>query len=65
MYKLTRCVKKHTVREPMDRHHAFFMRYSRCHVGVMNSNQRDQSLLEIIGLPDKVVCSCGFWVTTG
>ena len=28
MYKLTRCVKKHTVPEPMNRHHAFLMRYS-------------------------------------
>ena len=43
MYKLTRCVKKHNVREPMNRHLAFLMRFSRCHVGVMNSNQRNQS----------------------
>ena len=28
MYKLTRCVKKHSVCEPMNRHHAFLMRYS-------------------------------------
>ena len=39
MYKLTRCVKKHNMREPMNRHHAFLMRYSRCHVGVMNRTQ--------------------------
>ena len=39
MYKLTRCVKTHNVRVPMKRHHAFLMRYGRCHVGVMNSNQ--------------------------
>ena len=44
MYKLTRCVKKHNMREPMNRHHAFLMRYSRCHelkstwpVGVITS----------------------------
>ena len=43
MYKLTRCVKTHNVRVPMKRHHAFLMRYGRCHVGVMNSNQRDKS----------------------
>ena len=28
MCKLTRCVKKHSVHEPMNRHHAFLMRYS-------------------------------------
>ena len=39
MYKLDRCVKKHNVREPMNRHHALLMRFSNCHVGVMNLNQ--------------------------
>ena len=46
MYKLTRkddVSKKHNVRDPISRHHAFLMRFSRCQVGVMNSNQRDQS----------------------
>ena len=38
MYKLTRCVKKHNLHEPMNCHHAFLMRYSRCHVGVINTN---------------------------
>ena len=45
MYKLTRCVKKHRVREPMNRHLAFLMRFSRCHVGVMNSTSRGHNLV--------------------
>ena len=43
MYKLTRCVKKHKVREAMKCHLAFLMRFSRCHVGVINSNHCNQS----------------------
>ena len=35
------CLKKHNVREPMNRPHAVLMRFNRRHVGVMNSNQRD------------------------
>ena len=54
MYKLTRCVKKHTVREPMNCHHAL-MRYSRCNVGVMNSNQHHQS-------GHNLVCNGKYWI---
>ena len=52
MYKLTRCVKTHNVRVPMKRHHAFLMRYGRCHVGVMNSNQRDKYGILHSGIPN-------------